>query len=224
MRTLSKTGVVVGFVALALIIGAGLGLWVSYQGSGVSINIPGTASSVAAPATGSNGVARVEGAAPDKTNEAAGDANEAPSIAGWEQKLDDILISDTDEAAKAAQLLALMPTAPLEGQVQLAQHLVNLVQDDNYAMTGDLLTNPSTPREVSNVLLNDLLNRGNELKLPMLLAVARNDDHPLKSEAKDLLEIFIQDDKGANWNEWEAAVNQWLKDNQPPADPPPPQL
>ena len=63
----------------------------------------------------------------------------------WEEKLDDIILSDKSDNEKAAQILALMPTAPESAQVELAQHLVNMVHDDNYAGTAGLLTNASTP-------------------------------------------------------------------------------
>ena len=59
-----------------------------------------------------------------------------------------------------------------------------------------------TPSAVSTLLMNDLLNRHNSLKLPMLLAVASNGDHPLKDQAKDMLELFLQADYGTNWDQW----------------------
>ena len=216
MRNSSKTGlVVVSFIALALLMGVGLGLWSSRQGDVVTTDVP-MLSSASKTITHSNTSAAI----PVQTNDSV-DANADASqpAAGWEQKLDGILISDANEATKAAQILALMTTATEEGKVELAQHLVNLVQDDNYTSTGDLLTNSTTPRDVSNVLMNDLLNRNNNLKLPLLLAVARNENHPLRNEARDLLELFIQEDKGDNWTDWQNAVDKWLKENQPAAEP-----
>ena len=87
----------------------------------------------------------------------------------WEQKLDGILLADEDPNAKADQILALIPNAPPDAQVELTQHLVNMVQDDHYDGAAGLLTNAETPTAVSTVLMNDLLNRENTLKLPMLL-------------------------------------------------------
>jgi hypothetical protein len=66
---------------------------------------------------------------------------------------------------------------------------------------------------VANVLLNDLLNRNNTLKLPMLLAIARNSDHPLKDQALDLLGLLTQKDNGTNWDQWSTSVDTWLQDN-----------
>lgn len=133
--------------------------------------------------------------------------------ADWEQKLDDILLGDDDENGKADKILALIPRAPAEAQQELAQHLVNMVQDDHYDGAAEMLTNAATPPDVSGVLMNDLLNRNNALKLPMLLAIARNDAHPLKDQALDLLGLLTQEDNGTNWDQWSSTIDTWLQDN-----------
>ena len=218
MRANSKIGLLVGVAVAALLIGGGLLFyrWLNRY------DVPSLNDGTSAAATGTNATQATAGATnnAEGTGEmAAADETETPEPVApepegtWDQKLDTVLVSDGDAATKAAKILALMPLAPLEGKVQLAQHLVNMTEDDNYAPTGEMLMNSSTPADVSQVIMNDLLNRNNNLKLPTLLAIARNDDHPLKAQAKEMLELFIQDDKGTNWVEWESAVQTWLKDN-----------
>ncbi len=131
----------------------------------------------------------------------------------WEKQLDDVLLSDADANTKADKILSMIPTAPSNAQVELSQHLVNMVQDDHYDGAAQLLTNAVTPAAVSTVLMNDLLNRNNTLKLPMLLAVARDNDHPLKDQAREMLELLIQADNGTNWDQWSASIDTWLQDN-----------
>jgi hypothetical protein len=131
----------------------------------------------------------------------------------WEDKLDGILLGDDDQNAKADKILALIKVAPAQNQQELAQHLVNMVQDDHYDGTAELLTNSATSPDVSEVLMNDLLNRNNSLKLPMLLALARNDNHPLKDQALDLLGLLTQEDNGTNWDQWGATIDTWLQNN-----------
>src|SRR5579872_4301860 len=138
----------------------------------------------------------------------------APPPKGWEDKLENILLANDSDNAKADHILQLMPTAPPEAQVELAQHLCNMVQDDHYDDAASILTNATTPVDVSTVLLNDLLNRNNNLKLPMLLSVARGDDHPLKGQARDMLELFVQNDYGTNWDQWSTAIDAWLQQQQ----------
>jgi hypothetical protein len=134
-------------------------------------------------------------------------------IADWEQRLDDILLGDDDENGKADKILALIPIAPADAKQELAQHLVNMVQDDHYDGAAGMLTNSATPVDVSNVLMNDLLNRNNTLKLPMLLAIASNPDHPLKDQALDLLGLLTQEDNGTNWDQWSTTIDTWLQNN-----------
>lgn len=206
-----------GLVALAVAVGLGtfIGWLVSRQGDVTPIAVPASSNPMLAVAPPP--AARV--AAPDATPVVHRQVH--PSIAGqpaeanehWEQDLDDILLSSDDENTKADRILALIPTAPADHEQELAQHLVNMVQDDHYDGTAQMLTNSTTPVEVSDVLMNDLLNRGNNLKLPMLLAIARNDSHPLKDQALDLLGLLTQEDNGTNWDQWSTAVDTWLQNN-----------
>ena len=46
------------------------------------------------------------------------------------------------------------------------------------------------PEDILDVLLEDVLNRPNTIKLPMLLEVARDPQNPKSAEAKDVLELF----------------------------------
>ena len=58
-----------------------------------------------------------------------------------------------------------------------------------------------------------LYHTGLDEKLPLLLAVARNEKHALKDEANDLLELYVEEDYGTNWNQWEDATKKYLKEH-----------
>jgi hypothetical protein len=131
----------------------------------------------------------------------------------WEDRLDDILGSDDEDKLKTTKLLELFPRMPEEGQEETARHLANLVEDADYAALGKILTNTTFPESVLDVLLQDALNRPNELKLPLLLDVAKGSGHPKAEEAKDLLELFLEEDYGTDWARWESEMQKWLKDN-----------
>jgi len=132
----------------------------------------------------------------------------------WEQRVDGILGSDQiDETKKAEELLALYPTLPEDGQLEAIQHISNLLPDDRYAAIAPLLTSAQTSEAVLEVLLTDLLNRPNELKLPTLLQIARTPDHPKAEDARDILEVFVDANHGNDWAQWETAVQKYLKEN-----------
>lgn len=131
-------------------------------------------------------------------------------IADWENRLDVILGSDDDDTNKVKQLLAMFPRLPEEGQDEVAQHLSNLVPDDDYTPLGQILENPKVPESVLDVLMSDVLNRPNAVKLPLLLQVAQNPDHPKADEAKDLVELYLDEDDPAKWPQ---KMQEWLKEN-----------
>jgi hypothetical protein len=134
-------------------------------------------------------------------------------VTQWEEKLDEILENKQDEAGKARQLLELFPRLPADGQEEVAQHLSNLVSDEQYPELSQHLTNFALPEAVLDVLLSDALNRPNRLKLPALLGVARDARNPKAAEAKDLLELYLDEDYGSNWGTWQQKMDDWLKNN-----------
>jgi len=148
------------------------------------------------------------------TTIAAATPQAANLITNWEDRVEQILGSDdSDEAQKAKQMLQIFPRLPEDGQVEVAQHLSNLVSDLDYSGLAALTADASLPESVLDVLLSDALNRPNSLKLPLLLDVAKNEQHPKASEAKDLLELFLEEDYGKDWNKWQSRMQQWLQDN-----------
>lgn len=137
-------------------------------------------------------------------------------IADWEDRLETILgREDEDASAKAKRLLEIFPRLPEDGQASFAQHLANLTDDKDFAPTlAPYLTAPNTPGLVLDVLLADLLNRPNNVKLPILLDVARAcPDQKAAGEAKEILTLFLDEDHGADWPAWDTKLKQWLADN-----------
>jgi hypothetical protein len=134
-------------------------------------------------------------------------------VTNWEDKVDEILGAEVEDPEKAKRMVDLFPSVPEDGQVELAQHMSNLVPDENYASLAQYLTNAAYSEQVLDVLLADVLNRPNGIKLPALVDVASNPQHPKAGEAKDILELFLEQDYGTDWATWKTKVDQWLKDN-----------
>ena len=175
-----------------------------------------TAADASAPGAPTNGVRirpRHQGAGEADAADSGTPAPVANLLTNWEEKLDDILTSSIDESEKAKQLLEMFPRLPEDAQVEVAHHLANLTADQDFGGLGKYLTDPNTPEGVIEVFMGDLLNRPNSVKLPLLVEVARNPQNPKASEAKDLLELYLEDDYGGDWPTWQAKVEQWLKDN-----------
>lgn len=134
-------------------------------------------------------------------------------ITNWEDKVDEILGPEGEDSEKVKKMLEMFPRLPEDGQVEVAQHLSNLVPDENYAALGKILKDAKMPEAVLDVLLADLLNRPNSVKLPSLVDVASNPQNAKAGEAKDLLELFLEEDYGTDWTKWQAKMEEWLKEN-----------
>lgn len=140
--------------------------------------------------------------------------SEASLATQWEEHLEAVLASEqTDDRGKAQELLAAFPLLPADGQAVYAQHLSNLVTDQDYAVLGHLLTNAALPDVVLETLMSDVLNRADSVKLPALLTVARDPQHPKAAEAHDVLELTLDQDFGQDWATWEARLQEWLTAN-----------
>ena len=134
-------------------------------------------------------------------------------ITNWEERIDDLLTAEGEEDKKAVQMLAMLPNLPEDGQVEAAQHISNLLPDEQYAALAPILTNAHTAEAVLDVLMTDVLNRPNGVKLNTLLDVARVPNHPKAEDARDVLEVFVDENYGDNWTAWSSAVQKWLKEN-----------
>lgn len=141
----------------------------------------------------------------------------APVVTGfdtnWEEKIDDIVGSDEPDTNKVQKLYALFPKLPPDGQTEAAQHLSNLVDDEDYKPLGKMLENDKLSEDVLDELLADLLNRPNSLKLPELLDIASNANHIKHEEAKDLLELYLGEDYGPDMGTWGPHMTNWLQQN-----------
>jgi hypothetical protein len=224
MNKFSRILKAVGIIAVIVLVGIALG-WLGSRG-GRSNPGPTVSTTTTAPAMAN---ATSPGPAATLSNSAPGLSSSVPSVAGqsprdispastnlitdWEDKLDSILSADGEDADKAKQMLEMFPRLPEEGQTEVAQHLANLTSDEDFPALGKYLTNSTMPESVLDVLMSDLLNRPNSLKLPLLVDVARDSQNPKAGEAKDLLELYLEEDYGTDWNTWQAKVDQWLKDN-----------
>src|ERR1051325_712315 len=120
-------------------------------------------------------------------------------IADWDDKVNDILGAEGDEKDKARKLIEMFPHLPPDGQEEVAHHISNLVADEDYAPLSQFVTNSALPEAVLDVFVEDVFNRPNSIKLPLLLEIAQDPQHPRSAAAKDVLELFLEEDFGSDW-------------------------
>lgn len=128
----------------------------------------------------------------------------------WEKAINQLLDSDDANDKVATELAAIAPTLPLEGQVEAIQHMVNLLDDEQYALAQNMLLNPSLHPDLREVIFSDTLDRPNSVKLPMLLALFGSPGHPLRAQAHTNLQSVIGRDLGQDPGLWTQAIQQVL--------------
>ena len=223
MSRIGKKWLTAGAIAMVVLAGILLG-WLASSGPEIkpaaSAFPSAEASSPLPQVAESDSTSAGVATSPDRPSPSAGNkaSQQPPAVsakldAGWEEAIDQILQADTSESAKAQQILKLFRSLPARGQEEAAQHLSNLVQDADYAPMGRLLADAKLPEPVLDVLVADALNRPNSVKLPLMLEVARNADHPKADEARELLQLYLEADLGTDWPKWQARLDLWLKEN-----------
>ena len=135
-----------------------------------------------------------------------------PASLSWDQRRDAVLRSDAPPSEKADQLLGMLPDLASADQEEAARHLVNLLGDDRFVRAGAWLTNAQAPAAVQSLLMAELMNRPDKVRLPFYLLIAQTPEHPRAAEALYLLSVHLPDGHGTNWAAWETAVQTRLQE------------
>jgi len=134
-------------------------------------------------------------------------------VTDWEDKIDEVLRLDAAPSEVGKKFLELLPQMPAEGRIEALEHAANLLADADYEPMGKLFTDPKITEDEVEILMRDVLNRSNAIKLPLLLQVARTTGHVKAGEAREILEVFLGEDYGQDWGKWQTKVDEFLKEN-----------
>ena len=133
-----------------------------------------------------------------------------------DRKIDEILRlypgnTDADHTNTAQSLINLLPALTKDGQVECAQHISNLLSDEEFKRVMPIWRNPSFNPDVIEVFATDLMNREHKIMLPAMLDAVRMPNHPYNEEAKTTLQVFLDEDYGNDVGKWEKAMKDFLK-------------
>ena len=136
------------------------------------------------------------------------------TLTNWEDKVDQILTSDVPEADKARKMTRAISApagkgpgrgcaAPIQPRVRPGLSLPGPVPDQfRLARAGAGRAGGRRAQSAQQL----------ETCPPCSVSPA-NPQNPKAGEAKDILRLFLEEDYGADWNAWQAKVDQWLEDN-----------
>ncbi len=134
------------------------------------------------------------------------DEPDEPPAAPWETAINRLLDSEEENEKVAGALFVLLPTLPQEGKLEAVQHMVHLLDDDQYQLATQLLLDPSLHPDLREVVFTDILDRPHKVQLPILLALLGTPGHPLNGETRRVLQEVVGGDFGSDPAAWNVAV------------------
>lgn len=115
----------------------------------------------------------------------------------WEDRL--ALYCDEGAEARAAktpvtleeqvEMRELFSALAPEAKNENINHAVNLLPDEAFAVLNGILFDLTQPPEVIAVVFNDLLNRDESIKNPVMEEIVKNKAHPMYVESARILDI-----------------------------------
>jgi hypothetical protein len=138
---------------------------------------------------------------------------EPPGPAAWEMKIDQVLQSNVEHSTMALTLLKEIPAMPADGQTATAQHIANLISDNDFEKLFPYLQNTQLAPGFLEILTADSLNRPDKVKLPTLLLAAKTANHPMSDTAKGFLSVLVGEDHGTNWNLWDQSIKKIIAES-----------
>ena len=134
--------------------------------------------------------AKVESGETPEAAEAVVSAEDA-AVAAWDALVEDFAASSDRVVTKEdrAKVNEALKRLPRERRRESAQSLLNLVSDGNFGVMRDVLFDPAQPTEVVDAVFNDLLNRPEEVKTPLLKEIAQDSSHANCAEARRILDV-----------------------------------
>ena len=120
---------------------------------------------------------------PDDLEEKLVDAFDALTDKWQEPAADKVTM---DEVKKFRERLAKVPKSRKEECVQRA---LNLVPDENVMLLAGILFDKSQDREILELVYNDILNRDEDVKKPILREVFKDREHPCWADTAWILDV-----------------------------------
>ncbi len=119
----------------------------------------------------------------------------------------------TSDSDKVKRLLAMMPQLPPAPKLVALEHAAQLITDDDYIKLRPQLLRLADTDELREVVMLDVLTRDDTIKMPGLVELMKLPHDPMKTEAREVLEAYLEKDYGDDPKQWDLAVRQWLAEN-----------
>ena len=94
-----------------------------------------------------------------------------------------VTMSDVDNFAKAFRMI------PKERQDECIHRALNLIPDENVMLLAGVLMDKEMDKEIVETVYNDILNRDEDVKKPILQQIFRDKEHPCWADTAWILDV-----------------------------------
>jgi hypothetical protein len=132
-----------------------------------------------------------------------------PSREAWSQAIDAILHEDGDVSEKGKAHVAALQSSPggsSNGMRSTPRQLLDGCLARAAARTAAERKRATQPRRACFCLA--CCSAADKVRLPVLLKIASNPNHPLTGEALQYLQFLLEVDHGLDWDRWQEAIQR----------------
>lgn len=123
---------------------------------------------------------------------------------------------DMADDSKALALLNKVFTSPDEPtKVVAMEYATQLMSDEQFKKSKSQIMslNDTGSEDMQETILRDILTRAENVRMPALVDLLRRPPFPGQQEIREILEAYLDVDYGTDIPKWDAAVHQWLVEN-----------
>lgn len=135
----------------------------------------------------------------------------------WEQEIIKLAGNlEMGDDRKALALLNKVYTLPDEpAKVVAVEHATKLMSDEQFKQSKSQIMslNDTGSEDMKDAILRDILTRAENVRMPALVDLLRRPAYAGQQEVREILEAYLDVDYGTDFPKWDAAVRQWLIEN-----------
>lgn len=113
------------------------------------------------------------------------------AVREWEALTDEVVSKESNESIpdRARRVKEGLKKVPESERDVALQSLLNLVEDEEFAILDTILFDKAEPKEVIEAIFDDMLNRPEELKQGYIIKIAQDREHPMFADAMHILTV-----------------------------------
>ena len=120
-------------------------------------------------------------------------------------------MADTE---KVERLLAMLSGLSGNGKKIAMDYATQLITDEDYLRQRPRLLRLANSDELREVVMLDVLTRDDGIKMPSLVELLSAPSETTRSEAREILALFLEQDYGDDPRKWHEPLMKWLAENE----------